>query len=82
MRWQSDYDTSEHNQCDEDNESCDVTPQSRTLAYKRLIAIHNGKLTDRLKEELNLEIDKVRRISLSEQKFEKATISYGTDVVR
>lgn len=81
---QSDYDTSEHNQCDEDNtEACDrATRASGALAYKRLIAIHNGKLKGCLKEELNLQLEKVRRISLSEQKFEKAAVSYGTDVVR
>lgn len=80
----SDYDTSEHNQCDEDNtEACDrATRASGALAYKRLIAIHNGKLKGCLKEELNLQLEKVRRISLSEQKFEKAAVSYGTDVVR
>ena len=50
--------------------------------YKRLIAIHAGKPKGGLKEELKVELDKVRRLSLSEQALEKATMSHGTDVVR
>uniref|UniRef100_A0A7N0U3S9 Phosphoinositide phospholipase C n=1 Tax=Kalanchoe fedtschenkoi TaxID=63787 RepID=A0A7N0U3S9_KALFE len=50
--------------------------------YKNLIAIHAGKPKGGLKEALKVEPDKVRRLSLSEQALEKATMSHGTDVVR
>ncbi|XP_044479703.1 phosphoinositide phospholipase C 4-like [Mangifera indica] len=77
----SDYDTSEQNQYDEDDE--ESRPLYGTLAYKRLIGIHSGKPKGRqLKDELRLEVGKVRRLSLSEKKFRKATTSFGTDIVR
>ncbi|PQM34571.1 phosphoinositide phospholipase C 4-like [Prunus yedoensis var. nudiflora] len=50
--------------------------------YKRLITIHAGKPKGGLKEALKVELDKVRRLSLSEQALEKAAESHGTDVVR
>ncbi|KAJ0021111.1 hypothetical protein Pint_32543 [Pistacia integerrima] len=81
----SDYDTSEHNQYDEDNEVCEDQSSALygVLAYRQLIGIHSGKSKgSRLKDELRLELEKVRRISLSEKKFRKATTSYGTEVVR
>lgn len=53
-----------------------------SLAYERLIAIHAGKPKGGLKEALKVEIDKVRRLSLSEQALEKAAESHGVDVVR
>ena len=51
-------------------------------AYKQLISIPAGKPKGKLREKLKVEIDKVRRLSLSEQKFEKATVCHGTEVVR
>lgn len=81
----SDYDTSEHNLYDEDNEVCECQsrPLYGVLAYMQLIGIHSGKSKGRrLKDELRLDLEKVRRLSLSEQKFRKATTSYGTEVVR
>ncbi|KAK4275160.1 hypothetical protein QN277_018290 [Acacia crassicarpa] len=62
---------------DESPESC-----SSVSGYKRLIAIPAGKPKGGLKEALKIEIDTVRRLSLSEQALEKATESHGTDVVR
>lgn len=49
--------------------------------YKRLITIHAGKPSGELKDALAVG-DKVRRLSLSEQKLEKAAEDHGTDVVR
>lgn len=80
---QTDSDASENNQ---DNEETDASePEvrlSRAPAYKHLIALHAGKPKGGLKEALKVEPDKVRRLSLSEQALEKATMSHGTDVVR
>ncbi|KAL3579025.1 hypothetical protein D5086_020529 [Populus alba] len=51
-------------------------------AYKRLITIHAGKPKGQLKDALKVAVDKVRRLSLSEQELEKAATTNGTDVVR
>ncbi|XP_021277995.1 phosphoinositide phospholipase C 4-like [Herrania umbratica] len=79
----TDSDASENNQDDEDTDSFepDLHPSEAHL-YKRLIAIHAGKPKGGLKAALKVELDKVRRLSLSEQALEKATMSHGTDVVR
>lgn len=80
---QSDSDASDHNQDSEDSNNCDLERcSSGAPAYKRLIAIHAGKPKGGLKEQLKVEIDKVRRLSLSEQGLEKATMNHATDVVR
>lgn len=50
--------------------------------YKRIIAIHAGKPTGTLKEALDIDVDKVRRLSLSEQALEKAAEANGLDAVR
>lgn len=55
---------------------------SEQTEYKRLIAIHAEKLKGSIKKVLKIENDMVRRLSLSEQALEKATISHGTNVVR
>ncbi|KAH1066949.1 hypothetical protein J1N35_031936 [Gossypium stocksii] len=79
----SDCDASEHSQCDGDNEACDrLLRPLGAPAYKNLISIPAGKPKGKLREKLKVENDKVRRLSLSEQKFEKATVCHGTDVVR
>lgn len=77
----SDSDRSDHNEDAEDNDCCDEKVQP-SPAYTRLIAIHAGKPKGGLKEALKVEIDKVRRLSLSEQALEKAAESHGMDVVR
>lgn len=68
---------------DEDN---DVSRQkSGNVAepeYRQLIGIHAGKAKKRLRETLRSGIDKVNRLSLSEQRLEKAAESYATDLVR
>lgn len=50
--------------------------------YKRLIAIHAGKPKKGLRLALTAGLDKVRRLSVSEQELEKAATSYGPNVVR
>ncbi|XP_042481963.1 phosphoinositide phospholipase C 6-like isoform X2 [Macadamia integrifolia] len=50
--------------------------------YKHLITIPAGKPKGGLKLALKVELDKVRRLSLSEQALEKAAESLGTEVVR
>lgn len=49
--------------------------------YKRLITIHAGKPKGPVKDHLKIAAD-VKRLSLSEQELEKASASYGTDIVR
>ncbi|XP_073306501.1 phosphoinositide phospholipase C 6-like isoform X3 [Primulina huaijiensis] len=50
--------------------------------YKRLIAIHAGKVKKGLKHALRNGSGKVNRLSLSEQTLERAAASYPMDVVR
>ncbi|KAL2598181.1 hypothetical protein GLYMA_11G230000v4 [Glycine max] len=49
--------------------------------YKRLITIHAGKPKGDIQDELKA-AGAVRRLSLSEQALEKASESYGADIVR
>ncbi|XP_061376615.1 phosphoinositide phospholipase C 6-like isoform X1 [Gastrolobium bilobum] len=49
--------------------------------YKRLITIHAGKPKGDVQDELKV-VGDVRRLSLSEQALEKASDSYGDDIVR
>lgn len=71
---------------DPDDEDGDIQNQkSSHLAapeYKRLIAIHAGKAKKGLRHALVTGLDKVKRLSLTEQALEKAASLYGTDVVR
>ncbi|KAF5470442.1 hypothetical protein F2P56_010956 [Juglans regia] len=79
----SDSDSSQHNQDDEDHDDSDHDSRPPgPCPYKCLIAIHAGKPKGGLKEALKVELNKVRRLSLSEQALEKAVSSNGTDVVR
>ncbi|XWS71572.1 hypothetical protein CRYUN_Cryun03dG0149400 [Craigia yunnanensis] len=79
----TDSDASEDNQDDEDTDAFEPKLRpSGAPVYKRLIAIHAGKPKGGLKEALKVELDKFRRLSLSEQALEKATKSHGADVVR
>ncbi|KAJ4725581.1 Phosphoinositide phospholipase C [Melia azedarach] len=66
----------------DENEAYDNERPLEAADYKRLIAIHAGKPKGGLKDALKVELDKVRRLSLSEQTLEKAAESHGTDVVR
>ncbi|KAI3470879.1 hypothetical protein Pfo_027542 [Paulownia fortunei] len=71
------------NKDDEDNDN--FQQKSGNLAapeYKRLIAIRAGNAKKGLRHALRTGIDKVNRLSLSEQRLEKAAELYATDVVR
>ncbi|GAV66611.1 C2 domain-containing protein/PI-PLC-Y domain-containing protein/PI-PLC-X domain-containing protein/efhand_like domain-containing protein [Cephalotus follicularis] len=79
----SSSDSSEADEDDEDDEASNhELHHSGASSYNRLIGIHAGKPKGGLKEQLKVEPDKVRRLSLSEQALEKATGSHGTDVIR
>lgn len=76
-----DKDTIDHDQEDEDDDENDQKSHVAP-AYKNLIALHAGKPKGGLKEALKVELNKVRRLSLSEQALEKAAESHGMDIVR
>lgn len=50
--------------------------------YRDLIAIPSGKPEGGLEKWLRIDEKEVRRLSLSEQELEKATRTYGKDIVR
>ncbi|GKV28291.1 hypothetical protein SLEP1_g37368 [Rubroshorea leprosula] len=78
---ESDY-RSDSDHEDEDFNECDrKSGQIGSPEYKRLITIHAGKPKGALKDSLQVAVDKVRRLSLSEQELEKAAASHGTHVV-
>ncbi|KAG7606570.1 Phosphoinositide phospholipase C 5 [Arabidopsis thaliana] len=52
------------------------------LTYSRLITIPSGNAKNGLKEALTIDNGGVRRLSLREQKFKKATEMYGTEVIK
>ncbi|KAK4779799.1 hypothetical protein SAY87_015905 [Trapa incisa] len=80
---ESDFDASGHDQENADSDDCELEScTSVGPVYKSLIAIHAGKPKGSLKEALKVEIDKVRRLSLSEQALEKATESHSLKIVR
>ncbi|CBI22792.3 hypothetical protein VitviT2T_011723 [Vitis vinifera] len=66
---------------DEEDEE-DKLQHNAAPEYRRLIAIHAGKLKGGLKEWLRVDPDKVRRLSLSERELEKASITHGKDIIR
>ncbi|BAT81118.1 hypothetical protein VIGAN_03077600 [Vigna angularis var. angularis] len=55
--------------------------QQSAPEYTRLITIHAGKPKGPVKDHLNV-IGGVRRLSLSEQELEKASTTYGSEIVR
>ncbi|XP_065880106.1 phosphoinositide phospholipase C 6-like [Euphorbia lathyris] len=63
----------------EESEESDNESNIRVDEYKRLIAIHAGK--PKPKEGLRLD-PSVRRLSMSEKKFKKATEVHGMDLIR
>ncbi|KAK9683528.1 hypothetical protein RND81_10G147900 [Saponaria officinalis] len=78
----SSEDETQSNDSDNDEYVDGKSSQQAAPEYKRLIAIHAGKPKDGLRSALRSTIDKVRRLSLSEQSLEKAVTNYGVDVVR
>ncbi|KAK8675121.1 hypothetical protein V6N13_033191 [Hibiscus sabdariffa] len=71
----------ERSESDEEDEEY-KSVQAGVSEYKRLITIHAGKPKGGFMEALNVEADKVRRISISEQKLVKVAVSHGLQVVR
>lgn len=74
------------NQSDEDDEE-DEEGQQKTRAmaapeYKRLIAIRAGNAKKGLRQALIYGSDKVSRLSLNEQRLERAAEMYATHVIR
>lgn len=67
---------------DDDESSISGFRESITANYRRLIAIHAGKPKGGLDEALLVEVGKVRRLSLSEQALEKATVSHANEIIR
>ncbi|KAE9614998.1 hypothetical protein Lal_00048216 [Lupinus albus] len=55
--------------------------QGSTPEYKRLITIHAGKPKGHIKDSLKA-VGSVKRLSLSEQELERASVSHGPDLVR
>ncbi|ESW35539.1 hypothetical protein PHAVU_001G243200 [Phaseolus vulgaris] len=64
-----------------DNTNAQGIDDKSSLEYKCLITIHAGKPKGEIQDELKA-AGKVRRLSLSEQALEKASESYGADIVR
>lgn len=70
---------------EEDDDEDDGYSKSQSAAapeYKRLISIRAGKPKGGLKDALGVELDKVRRLSLSEQQLEKAVVHHSAEIVR
>ncbi|KAL1217836.1 Phosphoinositide phospholipase C 6 [Cardamine amara subsp. amara] len=66
---------------DSDQEEEEVSEEQKP-AYKRLITIHAGKPKGTVKDEMKVVVDKVRRLSLSEQELDRTCSSNSQDVVR
>ncbi|GFP87795.1 phosphoinositide phospholipase c 2 [Phtheirospermum japonicum] len=69
----------------EDTETDEEDPKLEVQAapeYRNLIAIPAGKGKGGMQEWLRVDPTMVRRLSLSEQQFEKAIAQYGEDIVR
>ncbi|XP_013747362.2 phosphoinositide phospholipase C 6-like [Brassica napus] len=74
-----DYETkSDSDQQEEEEEAS----EEQKPVYKRLITIHAGKPKGSVKEEMKVAVDKVRRLSLSEQELDRTCSSNSQDVVR
>ena len=69
------------NKSDSDQEEEEASEDQKP-AYKRLITIHAGKPKGTVKEEMKVVVDKVRRLSLSEQELDRTCSSNSQDVVR
>ncbi|XP_010534598.1 PREDICTED: phosphoinositide phospholipase C 6 [Tarenaya hassleriana] len=67
---------------DQDEDAGEDQKQGPATEYKRLITIHAGKPKGAVKDEMKVVVDKVRRLSLSEQELDRTCSSNGTDVVR
>ncbi|GLT52018.1 hypothetical protein SLA2020_253820 [Shorea laevis] len=81
-----DDDDDHSSECSQDNEDNDTSDpgsiQSKALEYGHLISLHAEKPKGELKDALKVELDKVKRISLSEGKLKRAALSHAIEVVR
>ncbi|XP_042392353.1 phosphoinositide phospholipase C 2-like isoform X1 [Zingiber officinale] len=66
---------------DDDDDQNQLQRQSEP-DYRGIITIHAGKPKGRLRDALNADSLHVRRLSLSEPRFEKATESHGPELLR
>ncbi|KAB5540926.1 hypothetical protein DKX38_013900 [Salix brachista] len=69
-------------QIDEGEQLQEEDEEMKIPEYRDLIAIPSGKPKGGLEEWLRMNAKQVRRLSLCEQELEKATITYGKDIVR
>ncbi|KAK6786446.1 hypothetical protein RDI58_014971 [Solanum bulbocastanum] len=70
---------------EDEDESDEEDPKSEKKAaseYKRLIAIHAGKGKGGLSDWLRADLNKVRRLSLSEPELEKAVDTHAKEIIR
>lgn len=78
--WHNDPEQNNHDQ-EEDTDGDDLFQQNAAHRYKRLITICAQRPKGRLRDSLKMDHD-IRRLSLSEQEFEKAAESHRADLVR
>ncbi|KAJ3680874.1 hypothetical protein LUZ60_015363 [Juncus effusus] len=67
---------------DEEEEEPKLQKNTSNNQYKNLITIQAGKPKGHTKDALKVDPDKVRRLSLSEQKLAKATTNHCADLIR
>ncbi|OAY83545.1 Phosphoinositide phospholipase C 6, partial [Ananas comosus] len=80
---ENEEDSLNHEQDEEDSGDDDSSHNIRQNSeYRRLITIQAGKPKGRLRDSLKVDPDRVKRLSLSEQKLEKAAASHSADLVR
>ncbi|XP_078447209.1 phosphoinositide phospholipase C 6-like isoform X3 [Wolffia australiana] len=84
-------DDDEEDEDDDDYDDCNYcaggkkdnsSPQTVAPEYRRLITVTAGKPKGGLRKALKLDVNWVRRLSLSEQELERAARFYGKDIVR
>lgn len=85
MLFQNDKEDDADHECPEDDDSHHsnhgVQPNAAP-EYKRLIAIQGGKTKGKVEQWINADPDKVRRVSLSEEKLETIVLSHGKEIIR
>ncbi|WOK95513.1 hypothetical protein Cni_G04220 [Canna indica] len=67
---------------DDDDDNENGFQQDSAPEYRRIIAVHAGNSKGGTRNALKVDPDKVRRLSLSEQKFEKVVESHAAKLVR
>ncbi|KAL3536520.1 hypothetical protein ACH5RR_004981 [Cinchona calisaya] len=75
-------DAAEFQEEEDTHEDSQQPAQNAAPKYKNLIAIHARKGKGGIKDWLKIDWNNVTRISLGEEKFEKAVLSHGADIVR